>query len=142
MTIVRNDEHSTEFGLYLRKLRYPLSSAVCDAQNLDFIWHNYRENWFILIEEKRYGSKSSFAQRDTHGMISQLLEKASGCQVWTAKRTLKKKEYRGYYLIQFQNTSPEDSSWYLINDCVFKDDSGLLHLLTYGSLPEVAEHTA
>lgn len=114
MTRQRQDDHSTEFGLWLRRLKPPLSSANYDAENLDYIWFNYRQGWFITIEEKRFDAKATKAQLDTHGIVSQMLMMSSGREVETM-RGVRPIFYRGHYCIAFENTNPEDSAWIKIN---------------------------
>ena len=107
---------STEFSDWLRNRVGKLSSINYSNHNLDYIWHNYRENWFITIEEKRYGARSSDSQRDTHGVIEQLLRFSSGCPVMNVVRGKQVQiEYRGHYEIVFSHTNPDDSDWIKIN---------------------------
>jgi hypothetical protein len=44
MTRKRYDNHSTEFGLWLREQEELKSSLGFVATNLDFIWSNYKTN--------------------------------------------------------------------------------------------------
>ncbi len=127
---------STPFSLWLRRLPYPYTSAVYDNQNLDYIWHCYGHDWFITMEEKRYGGKSSFAQEDTHGMIAQMLAYASGqATVLTKRGYTRRKEYRGHYVITFEQTTPDDSKWILING-IKTNKQGLMALLHTGRVLE------
>jgi hypothetical protein len=132
---------STPFSDWLRGLEYPLDSRVFSNHNLDFIWHNYRENWFITIEEKRYGARCTGAQRDTHGVITQLLEIASGSEVKTM-RGLRKADYRGHYVVRFERTSPDDSEWIRVR-CNGTErvvgELGLRQLLENGFLQKVTK---
>jgi len=129
----RNDEHSTEFGLWLRKnhQRY-IGSHTFSAQNLDYVWHNYKQNWLITIEEKRFGSKCSFAQRDTHGIVAQMLAAASGATVKNERGKSISIEYRGHYVIVFSETDPDDGTMTINNKPATKAD--LLKLLTTGAI--------
>lgn len=130
MTKQRNDSHSTEFGLWLRQLPAPLTSVNISCQNLDYIWHNYQQSWLITIEEKRYDGVSSYAQIDTHNIIRQMLEKASGCMVSTARND-RRIEYRGHYIIRFSSTNPDDGEIEINGVKVTKEE--LIHLLTFGT---------
>lgn len=139
-----NESEATEFSQWLRVRHQNLiGSHTFSAQNLDFIWHNYKENWFITIEEKRYGGMQNHyaqkAQRDTHGVVTQLLEKASG-QIINTMRGWRKCEYRGHYEIVFSHTNPTDG-WIWINN-QHVTEAGLLTLLTTGRLPEPIEAIA
>lgn len=91
-----------------------------------------------MLEEKRYNSKSSLSQKDTHGIIDQLLQVASGTEIKTVrgKRPI---EYRGYYLIQFEKTNPEDSQWIKINGKRHTTED-LLFLLQHGYLVNLKEY--
>jgi len=126
---------STPFSDWLRELEGPLSSKFVSVQNLDYIWHNFKQNWFITIEEKRFGGGTSFAQRDTHAIISQLLEKASGSIVQNARKKDVRIEYRGHYIIRFSQTIPDDSERTIIehkSKSTQIDKDGLLQLLQTG----------
>jgi len=141
----------TPFSDWLRSLEHPLNSQIISLHNLDYIWHNYRKHWLITIEEKRYGGQSTAAQRDTHGIVAQLLTIASGSMVSTYYRGRQSIEYRGHYIITFQNTTPDDSDWikiepYDVNNPPTKnrpigivtriDKQGIIHLLTTGNLAQ------
>lgn len=120
----------TAFSDWLRSLPFPLDSKRISNHNLDYIWHNYPDGWFITIEEKCYGGESSFAQRDTHGLVAQLLKVASGAECLTARGQRRRIDYRGHYVIRFECTTPDDG-WMEINgERSTRDD--LVVLLTYG----------
>lgn len=134
-------ERSTTFSLWLRDLPYPYTSQNFSNQNLDYIWHNYREHWFITIEEKTRGGSdpdnpSAMAQRDTHGIVEQMLKHADGSKVQTLFRGQRAMRYRGHYLVVFQNTSPDDSAWVTIND-LFVTRSEFMDWLRRGVLGHV-----
>lgn len=120
-----NPNTTTPFSHWLRQREFPLDSTRISNHDLDYVWHNYREHWLILIEEKRACAEQTWAQKQTHGVLDKMLR-------MTAYRDC---EYRGYYLIQFEKTTPDDSRWMLINgNAASKGD--LLHLLRHGSLPD------
>jgi hypothetical protein len=107
---------STPFSDWLRKLKRPLSSVYYDCQNLDYIWFQYRQGWFITIEEKMLGLHCNRNQKDTHGVVVQLLE--IGSETKQAIETMRGKrmiEYRGHYELTFENTTPDNSEWLSIN---------------------------
>ena len=136
MTKQRHDEHSTEFGLWLRKEHQDrIDSRICgfSAQNLDYIWHNYKEWWLITIEEKCYCGKTSFAQRDTHGIIYQMLRYANHCLVFNVRGKQSQIDYRGHYLVVFEKTTPDDG-WIKVNGrpC---PKAAFLELLATGNPP-------
>lgn len=94
MTVQRRDKHSTEFGLWLREQEEIDSSKGYLASNLDFIWRNYKTGQWMLIEEKRYKADMKNWQRETFKILH--------------NAALSDKKYRGFYFVQFENTSPDD----------------------------------
>lgn len=138
MTRQSEYEKGTPFSEWLRKLQKPLDSSFISNHNLDFIWHNYRENWLILIEEKRYNGRQTFAQKDTHSIVDQMLSFAysNHCQVRTGRGKLVYIQYRGYYLVRFENTSPEDSQRIYINNTLCGKQE-LLDLLKTGKFTKI-----
>lgn len=127
----------SDFSNWIRALPYPLNSRNYDAQNLDYIWFHYQQGWLITIEEKCMGAMPRRAQQDTHSIVSQLLQLASGSTVHTlrGKRPI---IYKGHYLISFENTMPENSEWVRINKRLYHDpERAVIELLTYGNLPPV-----
>lgn len=107
MTRRRNDGHSTEFGLWLRDQAAISSSAGFIASNLDFIWSNYKTGEWMLIEEKRYMSQMTFPQRKQFERLH------NACK--------SDKQYRGFYLVQFERTCPEDGCIYINSVGVSKE---------------------
>lgn len=124
---------ATPFSDWLREVApgLGLGSESFDAENLDYIWFQYRQGWYITIEEKQYGGHCSRAQRDTHGMVAQMLSISSGKAVETlrGKRAI---EYRGHYVVIFENTTPDNSSWIRINGTKVGGYE-LIQLLSIGS---------
>lgn len=99
MTIQRFDEHSTEFGLWLRKQPEIDSKLGFVTTNVDFFWKNYKTGKFMLIEEKRFMSQPKTYQ---HYIFKQLDEAFEGDS-----------NYCGFFLLQFEKTSPDDGKIYL-----------------------------
>jgi len=122
----------TPFSDWLRALPFPYNSKMYDNQNLDYIWFHYRQGWLITIEEKRFGGTPTEAQADTHGIVAQMLAGSSPCQV-TTMRGRRHIEYRGHYLVVFEQTTPDDSAWLLINGAAATKDC-LMTLLQTGRL--------
>ena len=99
MTRQRNDDKSTEFGLWLRQQKSIDSSLGYVASNLDYIWCNYKTGQWMLIEEKRYRRQVRFVQQD-------LFRKIDNCCKIDDK-------YKGFHIIIFENTGPEDGRIWL-----------------------------
>ena len=63
MTEQRRDNHSTEFGIWLRKQKEIDSSFGFLATNIDYMWRNYKTGKWMLIEEKRYNTPAKEWQK-------------------------------------------------------------------------------
>lgn len=140
MTRPRFDQENkaTEFSEWLRRLSPPLDSSRIDNENIDYVWFDYRGGWFILIEEKRhYGSQTS-AQADTHGIVNQFLTAASSLATPVeTMRGSRRIEYRGYYLVRFSDTCPDDSTSVTINAHTYTSPrDAVLTLLRCGCQPD------
>lgn len=103
-------ERFSPFSNWLRRLPHPFSSRQVSNQNLDYIWFNYRERWFITIEEKMYGGRPDLAQWDTHNAVRQMLELSSGQSIVTLLGE-GRVHYGGHFIISFEQTYPCDSAW-------------------------------
>jgi hypothetical protein len=99
MTLKRHDNHSTEFGLWLREQPEIDSGQGFVATNLDYVWRNYKNNAWMIIEEKRYCSEPKRWQRDLFSLIDRC------CKI--------DRNYRGFHLLQFEYTSPDDGRIWL-----------------------------
>lgn len=110
----RNDEYSTENGLWLRR-QHAIDSrlAKLDIQNLDYVVHRYAfpgVRLFMLIEEKRFMAEPTFAQSDTFSILNQALWLANGQTITTRRNTRAKLLYYGLHLLQFERTCPDDGA--------------------------------
>jgi hypothetical protein len=115
MTSRRRDSHSTEFGLWLRDQKEIDSKLGYIATNIDYIWTNYKTGEWMIIEEKRRGKDCSEWQRKIFRTIHK-----------SAKHDPK---YRGIYLVQFENTSPDDGKIWINKKPATKAD--LIKLLQF-----------
>lgn len=118
----------TPFSNWLRALAAPLDSRTINNQNLDYVWHNYRRNYLLTIEEKRYRGTSSDAQKDTHRIIEQMLRASDGLLVQTM-RGIRPARYFGHHVVQFENTTPDDGGMWINGRASTEDD--LLALLSF-----------
>jgi hypothetical protein len=103
MTRQRNDLHSTEFGLWLRAQpeidsRKSINEAYA-ANNIDFMWQDYRSAKWMLIEEKRYMSALTDSQKLMYPVIDLACSNDSN--------------YKGFFVIKFEKTNPEDGQIFL-----------------------------
>ena len=108
MTKKRYDKHSTEFGLWLREQPEIDSKLGFLATNVDYMWSNYKTGNWMLIEEKRYNSECKHWQRKMFAVINRV------CRL--------DKRYKGFHLIVFENTSPEDGAIFLDKKKISKDE--------------------
>jgi hypothetical protein len=94
MTTKRRDDHSTEFGLWLREQPEIDSGLGFIATNIDYMWQNYKTGRWMLIEEKRHGRKPAKWQVGMFKILN-----------WCAKHH---PHFVGFFVIIFENTSPDD----------------------------------
>lgn len=102
MTQQRRDSHSTEFGLWLREQKDIDSGFGYVTTNIDFVWANYKTDDYMLLEEKRFMQPIKFYQERIFKRIHQ-------------NQSIDEK-YHGFYLIQFEKTSPLDGKIFLNNN--------------------------
>lgn len=98
MTRKRNDGHSTEFGLWLREQHEIDSALGFVTTNLDYIWENYKTGKWMYIEEKRHGCTPTFSQAK---------------QFVHVDKCVLDENYCGFYVLIFENTSPDDGRIWL-----------------------------
>ena len=142
MTRRRNDDKSTEFGLWLRGQlphqntdvksigsRRSQFSRGYDINNLDYIILQYMDDCLMLLEEKRYGANQRFNQAESHKLIDQALRFAcaGGCLFWRVRPPPRPLKYYGYHIITFENTNPEDG-WTKVDDVQVTIDEFLAFL--------------
>jgi len=115
MTRQRNDSHSTEFGIWLRVQPQIDSSLGFLASNIDYCWTNYKTGEWMFIEEKCYNTAIKYWQKKLFSIIHNV------CRA--------DKKYRGFHLLVFENTSPEDGKIFLDNKEISKEQ--LLNFLSF-----------
>lgn len=119
MTQQRRDSSSTQFGIWLRQQPEIDSALGFVATNLDYVWKNWKQGWWMLIEEKRFGYEPRFYQRQ----IFETLDRAARSDP----------NYRGFFTVVFENTNPDDGN-ILINGVKVTRDQ-LIGFLTTGRIP-------
>ena len=107
MTVKRRDNHSTEFGLWLREQPEIDSNLGYLATNIDYVWYNYKTKKWMFIEEKRYGYKPKSWQRSIFKLIHQSIKSLTYC---------------GFHLLVFENSNPDDGKIWLDNKEITKED--------------------
>jgi len=133
MTRPRYDEHSTEFGLWLRVYGPDSKKDGLDIENLDYIMFNYKQGWLACIEEKRHEAKLTWAQEDTLFVVDQLLRYGAETErVVKTRRGWRQIKYNGLYVVRFENTKPEDGWIELNGKQIVRED--LIQFLRTGKL--------
>ncbi len=99
MTTKRKDQHSTEFGLWIREIPELDSALGFLATNIDFLWTNYKTGEWMFLEEKRHMAEPKPWQAKLFVMLDKV-----------AKSDPK---YKGFHFVQFENTSPLDGRIFL-----------------------------
>lgn len=117
----------TPFSRWLRDTEIKAS-----CHDIDYVWHNYREGWFITLEEKTNGAQQSISQRDTHATVFQMLRASSPHRCLTL-RGWRNIEYRGHYVISFEHTTPDNGTFTIDNRLATR--SQLIELLEKGRVP-------
>jgi len=98
MTRQRNDNHGTEFESWRREHPDLRSDKGYLATDIDFVWRNYKTGEFMLVEEKRYRSAMTYSQCKTFSVLDE--------------HFMTHPLYKGFHLLQFENTSPDDGKIY------------------------------
>lgn len=99
MTRQRNDNHSTEFGLWLRQQKEIDSHLGYVTSNIDFLWTNYKTGQWMFIEEKRYMSDVTYPQKQMFAKLHRACSDEPG--------------YEGFHILRFERTNPDDGRIYL-----------------------------
>ena len=99
MTSKRRDEHSTEFGLWLREQPEIDSALGYIATNIDYHWMNYKTGQWLLIEEKRHRRLPGWVQVEQY----KIMDAAARSDA----------QYHGFHVLVFENTSPDDGEIWL-----------------------------
>jgi len=118
MTQQRRDNNSTEFGIWLRNQKELDSSLGFTATNIDYVWRNYKTGEWMLIEEKRYKGEPKFYQTEIFKMLDNILKINN--------------KYKGFHVIVFENTSPDDG-WIKIDNNI-KTKNELIEFLRFKGL--------
>lgn len=108
MTLQRRNNEGTQFSEWLRNQPNLDSTLGFIATDIDYVWENYKTGKWYFIEEKRHQKDVTQTQRNTFNRLNKL-----------AKND---KNYCGYYLIQFENTSPDDGKIWLNRKLITKED--------------------
>ena len=84
----------------------------------------------MTLETKEYSGKPSTAQRDTQSVIDRLLRLGANPGMVKNNRG-KKINYHGHYLVQFENTTPDDG-WVKVDGIIKSSASSIRKCNTWG----------
>jgi hypothetical protein len=117
MTRQRNDDKSTEFGLWLRKQPEIDSDLGYVTTNIDYLWRNYNRPEWMLIEEKRYGASIPWWQRQCFDILDAVCKSSP--------------HYGGFHFVKFEKTNPEDGRMWWDGSEINKEE--LIKILSMSS---------
>ncbi len=120
MTQKRRDDHSTEFGLWLREQSEIDSNLGFIATNIDYVWQNYKTDKWMIIEEKRYGRQPKFYQK-------KILDLLRWCGEYHPK-------FYGVHILIFENTNPDDGKIFWDGKQITRTE--LLNILSFNCKKE------
>jgi hypothetical protein len=115
MTQQCRDGTGTQFSRWLRRKHELDSGLGYVATNLDYIWCNYKHGKYMLIEEKRFMTELRTYQEEMFRKLDNSL--------------LTDTKYKGFHLIQFENTSPVDGT--VLVDDVKLDNETFIDFLRF-----------
>jgi len=125
MTVNRRDGlDATEFSKWLREQKEIDSKDGYLATNIDYLWTNWKTNGeWMMIEEKRHCSEPKSWQVKMFETLD------SACKKGDIK-------YRGFYILTFENTSPNDGLIWLHGNQITKEE--LIKFLRFEiTLPDI-----
>lgn len=99
---------ATEFSEWLRLQPEIDSSLGFITTNIDYMWRNYNTGQWMLIEEKRRNVEIKEWQRTMFRIVNAV------CKL--------DENYKGFHIITFENTSPDDGKITLDRKEVSRDE--------------------
>ena len=93
----------TPFSDWLRKQLEISSKLGFITTNIDYMWGNYKTGRWMLIEEKRHNARPTWSQEEQFEVLHDACRKGDS-------------NYRGFPLLVFENTTPDDGKMFLDGD--------------------------
>ena len=100
---------SLAFSQWIRR-SLPDTSTGYVVQNLDWIFHNYKNKILMAAEEKTNDGQLCYAQTK---LFKGIIEPALA--LWCERNQYR---WRGFHSIRFENTCPEDGNIYWDEECI------------------------
>ena len=91
-------QKGSPFSEWLRKQPEIDSKLGYVTTDIDYVWRNYKTGLFRILEEKCRMQEPTYPQRTTYKILN---------------KSIVNPHYRGLYLVQFENESPDDGAIYL-----------------------------
>jgi len=123
-------EAGTPFSKWLRDQPEISSKLGYITNNIDYVWENFKKREWMLIEEKQYRSSLSESQVGQFYRIYQAVSKEKEVDIKKEPKGSKFKEdidlpikwkFKGFHLLQFEITNPEDGRMWLNGELIEKD---------------------
>ncbi len=96
MTKRCDDRYSTGFGVWLKQQSEIDSKLGFVTAGVDYVWKNYKTGKWMIIEEKQHMYGLTWSQEEIYETL--------------VKCCKKDPKFQGYFLLQFERTSPEDGA--------------------------------
>jgi hypothetical protein len=120
---------TTKFSNWLREQPELDSKKGYTCSDLDMIWTSYKNNKFIMLEEKCKMSEIGFAQGKILNRMHSLFKADN--------------DYCGFYFLQWEFEGPEDGAIYITNmeegNKIEIDKNQLTKFLIDFTMPQVAD---
>jgi len=107
-------EEATPFSLWLREQEEIDSDLGYSTTDIDYMWHDYDNEDWLFLEEKRNNNDPDWSQRDN---------------METLHNSIESDNYHGFHLVAFENSTPDDGQMYL--DYVEIDREDLIEFLRF-----------
>jgi len=108
----QTSDRSLAFSRWIRE-RLPDTATGYVVENLDWIFHNYKNKILLFAEEKTHGGQLRYAQSK---LFIGILEPA--LKMWCSANGF---IWLGFHVIRFENTCPSDGKIYWDDECISED---------------------
>jgi len=108
VTQKRRDDSGTEYGKWTREQPGLDSALGFVATNIDWVWRNYKTGLWMLKEEKRHRWLPKIYQVQMYQLVDACCRSSA--------------DYRGFHVVVFEETSPDDGWVYLDGAYITKSE--------------------
>jgi hypothetical protein len=108
----KTGERSLAFSRWIKE-KLPGTETGYIVENLDWIFHNYKQKILLIAEEKTHGGQLRYAQSKLFmGIIEPALK------MWCEKNNI---QFLGFHTIRFENTNPNDGKIYWDDELISEE---------------------